>query len=174
MATAGRAVEMAVPWKERKSTSSFPSLSTAPWKSRKKREIPTFPQPGIAPDGKVENQSQVSHFPTRGSQRQLPVCPDLEPKTKNGDRAAARPPPHFPGSPCIGNGNRSPDHPNRRTEESRLRHEEGASLIHSFTPNATHAEQRGRKILDDYPELQPDDFPAVYEFAARMGRRVAL
>src|SRR5580692_3460258 len=64
-------MEMAAPWKERKSTSSFPSLSTAPWKSRKRREIPTFPQPGIAPDGKVGNQNQVSHFPTRGSQRRL-------------------------------------------------------------------------------------------------------
>ena len=31
-----------------------------------------------------------------------------------------------------------------------------------------------QQILDDYPELQPDDFSAVYEFAARMGRRVAL
>lgn len=31
-----------------------------------------------------------------------------------------------------------------------------------------------QQILDDYPELEPDDFPAVYEFAARMGRRVAL
>ena len=31
-----------------------------------------------------------------------------------------------------------------------------------------------QQILDDYPELQPDDFPAVYGFAARMGRRVAL
>ncbi len=31
-----------------------------------------------------------------------------------------------------------------------------------------------QEILDDYPELQPDDFPAVYEFAARMGKRVAL
>jgi uncharacterized protein (DUF433 family) len=31
-----------------------------------------------------------------------------------------------------------------------------------------------QQILDDYPELQPDDFPAVYEFAARMGRRVAF
>ena len=31
-----------------------------------------------------------------------------------------------------------------------------------------------QQILDDYPELQSDDFPAVYEFAARMGRRVAL
>jgi uncharacterized protein (DUF433 family) len=30
------------------------------------------------------------------------------------------------------------------------------------------------QILDDYPELEPDDFRAVYEFAARMGRRVAL
>ena len=31
-----------------------------------------------------------------------------------------------------------------------------------------------QQILDDYPELEPDDFPAVYEFAARVGRRVAL
>lgn len=30
------------------------------------------------------------------------------------------------------------------------------------------------QILDDYPELDRDDFLAVYEFAARMGRRVAL
>jgi uncharacterized protein (DUF433 family) len=31
-----------------------------------------------------------------------------------------------------------------------------------------------QEILDDYPELEPDDFPAVYDFAAQMGRRVAL
>ena len=31
-----------------------------------------------------------------------------------------------------------------------------------------------QEILDDYPELQPEDFRAVYDFAARMGRRVAL
>ncbi len=31
-----------------------------------------------------------------------------------------------------------------------------------------------QQILDDYPELQSDDFRAVYEFAAKMGRRVAL
>jgi uncharacterized protein (DUF433 family) len=31
-----------------------------------------------------------------------------------------------------------------------------------------------QQILDDYPELEPDDFRAVYDFAARMGRRVAL
>jgi uncharacterized protein (DUF433 family) len=29
-------------------------------------------------------------------------------------------------------------------------------------------------ILADYPELEPADFPAVFEFAARVGRRVAL
>jgi uncharacterized protein (DUF433 family) len=29
-----------------------------------------------------------------------------------------------------------------------------------------------QQIPDDYPELEPDDFRAVYEFAARMGRRV--
>jgi uncharacterized protein (DUF433 family) len=31
-----------------------------------------------------------------------------------------------------------------------------------------------QEILQDYPELEPDDFRAVYEFAARLGRRVAL
>ena len=54
------------PWKEWKSKSSFTTLSTVPWKSRKKREISTFPQPGFVPVGKVENQTQVSHFSTRG------------------------------------------------------------------------------------------------------------
>lgn len=31
-----------------------------------------------------------------------------------------------------------------------------------------------QEILDDYPELESEDFRAVYEFAARIGRRVAL
>jgi uncharacterized protein (DUF433 family) len=31
-----------------------------------------------------------------------------------------------------------------------------------------------REILDEYPELEPADFPAVYEYAARVGRRLAL
>lgn len=30
------------------------------------------------------------------------------------------------------------------------------------------------EILEDYPELEREDFRAVYEFAARMGRRIAL
>ena len=30
------------------------------------------------------------------------------------------------------------------------------------------------QILADYPELEKDDFRAVYDFAARIGRRVAL
>jgi uncharacterized protein (DUF433 family) len=30
------------------------------------------------------------------------------------------------------------------------------------------------EILDDYPELEPDDFKAVYDYAARLGQRVAL
>jgi uncharacterized protein (DUF433 family) len=32
----------------------------------------------------------------------------------------------------------------------------------------------GEQIPDDYPELERDDFRAVYEFAARLGKRVAL
>jgi uncharacterized protein (DUF433 family) len=31
-----------------------------------------------------------------------------------------------------------------------------------------------QEILADYPELEADDFRAVYDFAAHMGRRVAL
>ena len=30
------------------------------------------------------------------------------------------------------------------------------------------------QILADYPELERDDFRAVYEFAARVGKRIAL
>jgi uncharacterized protein (DUF433 family) len=29
-------------------------------------------------------------------------------------------------------------------------------------------------ILSDYPELEAADFPAIFEYAARVGRRVAL
>src|SRR5450759_3373676 len=60
---------MAGPWGEWKTQSRFPTLPTGPWKSRQHREIPTFPRPGFAPDGKVGNQKPVSHFPTRGSRR---------------------------------------------------------------------------------------------------------
>jgi uncharacterized protein (DUF433 family) len=31
-----------------------------------------------------------------------------------------------------------------------------------------------QEILEDYPELEREDFLAVYEFAARIGKRVAL
>ena len=30
------------------------------------------------------------------------------------------------------------------------------------------------QILEDYPELEKEDFRAVYDFAAQMGRRVAV
>jgi len=30
------------------------------------------------------------------------------------------------------------------------------------------------QIIEDYPELEKDDFRAVFEYAARVGRRVAL
>jgi hypothetical protein len=60
-----RAVEMAERWKAWKSKGRISPLPTVPWKSRKQREIPTFPQlRRKQADGKVENQKQVSHFPT--------------------------------------------------------------------------------------------------------------
>ena len=30
------------------------------------------------------------------------------------------------------------------------------------------------QIIEDYPELEREDFRAVYDYAARVGRRVAL
>lgn len=30
------------------------------------------------------------------------------------------------------------------------------------------------QILADYPDLEAEDFPAVFEYATRLGRRVAL
>jgi len=30
------------------------------------------------------------------------------------------------------------------------------------------------QILSDYPELEPADFPAIFDYAALVGRRVAL
>jgi uncharacterized protein (DUF433 family) len=33
---------------------------------------------------------------------------------------------------------------------------------------------RQEQLLSDYPELEAADFPAVFDFAARVGRRVAL
>ena len=31
-----------------------------------------------------------------------------------------------------------------------------------------------QEIIEDYPELEPADFRAVYEFASKIGRSVAL
>jgi hypothetical protein len=59
-----RAVEMAERWKAWKSKTRISALPTAPWKSRKTGEIPTFPQLRRRGGGKVENHEQVSHFPT--------------------------------------------------------------------------------------------------------------
>ena len=36
------------------------------------------------------------------------------------------------------------------------------------------AGRTGDQIIEDSPELEKDDFRAVYEYAARVGRRVAL
>jgi len=58
-----RAVEMPGPWKEGESKNGFPPLSTAPWKSREEREIPTFPQPGFAALEKWKTKSRFPTFP---------------------------------------------------------------------------------------------------------------
>jgi hypothetical protein len=81
-----RAVEMAERWKAWKSKSRISPLPTVPWKSRKQREIPTFPQlRRKQADGKVENQKQVSHFPTATNL--------LSPGSQNRAAGGLRPPP---------------------------------------------------------------------------------
>ncbi len=77
-------------WKAWETESRFPTLPTGPWKSCQPREISTFPQPGFAPDGKVENQNQVSHFPARGS-RPSPVSSfqNQKPRKEVGRAAAS-------------------------------------------------------------------------------------
>jgi hypothetical protein len=55
---------MAERWKAWESKNRIPPLPTAPRESRHRREIPTFPPLPRRRDGKVENQKQVSHFPT--------------------------------------------------------------------------------------------------------------
>lgn len=36
------------------------------------------------------------------------------------------------------------------------------------------AGQKQEEILADFPELDPEDFRAVFDYAARLGRKVAL
>jgi hypothetical protein len=74
---------MAGRWKAWKTQSRFPTLPTVPWKSRQRREIPTFPPPGFAPDGKVENQTQVFHA---GLATTIPIPLPSNPKPKKGSR----------------------------------------------------------------------------------------
>jgi hypothetical protein len=78
-------------WKAWKTKSRFSTLPTAPWKSRKPGEIPTFPQLRRSAHGKVENQNQVSHFSTRASRIRLRSCfsQNQRRKKKGGFRVAA-------------------------------------------------------------------------------------
>ncbi len=82
-----RAVEMPGLWKAWKAKSRLPPLSTAPWKSRQEQaRFPTFPQlRREAGGGKVENQKQVSHFPTATN--------PFSPGTKTRAAGGLRPPP---------------------------------------------------------------------------------
>src|ERR1035437_5513083 len=80
-------MEMPGPWKAWKSKSSFSPLSTAPWESRQRREIPTFPQPVMPGMGKWKTKIRFPTFP-RGAcddDRGLSVF-----RTKNQERRSAR------------------------------------------------------------------------------------
>ena len=79
------------PWKGWKSKSSFPTLSTVPWKSRKRREISTFPQPGFASMGKWKTKTGFPTFPQPLAT--MTLSPYQNTKTKERKPAATRPPP---------------------------------------------------------------------------------
>ena len=78
------------PCKAWKTKDGFPTLSTVPWKSRRKREIPTFPPPGFAAMEEWKTKSRFPTFPQPLAMMALV----LSLKTKNQERksAAARPP----------------------------------------------------------------------------------
>jgi len=51
------------PWKAWKSKNGFPTLPTAPWKSRKTGEISTFPQPSFATANVSLTQNKPAETP---------------------------------------------------------------------------------------------------------------
>jgi hypothetical protein len=60
-----RAVEMPGLWKARKAKNRLPTLSTSPLEiSPTAARFPHSHSPGDEANGKMENQTQVSHFPT--------------------------------------------------------------------------------------------------------------
>ena len=67
------------PWKAWKTKGGFSTLSTVPWKSRRKREIPTFPPPGFAAMEKWKTKSRFPTFP----QPLATMTPVLSLKIKN-------------------------------------------------------------------------------------------
>jgi len=77
------------PWKAWKSKSSFPTLSTAPWKSRQQREIPTFPQPGFAALEKWKTKSGFPTFPPPLATIMTALCPKPKNRRKEVGRDAA-------------------------------------------------------------------------------------
>ena len=80
-------MEMPGLWKAWKAKDRLPTLPPSPLEiSPRTGEIPTFPQaPATKADGKVENQKQVSHFPTAS----IP----LSTKEQNRSAGGLRPPP---------------------------------------------------------------------------------
>ena len=90
---------MPEPWKAWKTSLRFSTLPTAPWKTRQQREFPTFPQRPRGAERKVENQTQVSHFPSR-TPRRLPrySLPQIQTKisTRSPTRLTSRPNASFP------------------------------------------------------------------------------
>ena len=74
------------PWTAWKTRNRFPTLSTVPWKSRQKREIPTFPPPGFAAMEKWKTKSRFPPFP----QPLATMAPVLYLKTKNQRKEVGR------------------------------------------------------------------------------------
>ena len=66
-------------WKAWETKNGFPPLPPAPWESRKGGEIPTFPPPGAAPQGSVENQTAVSPTPPRRRMRLSRLSTKIKP-----------------------------------------------------------------------------------------------
>jgi hypothetical protein len=91
-------------WKAWKAKGRLPTLSTSPLEiSPTAGEISTFPTASATKaDGKVENQKQVSHFPTAPvslSQEQKNHAGGLRPRPRQRSRAASVVP--FSSAPVV-------------------------------------------------------------------------
>src|ERR1035438_4030418 len=129
-------------WKAWQTTNRFPPLPTAPWKSRKDGEIPTFPPPGVAPRESVENQKNGSHTPPRpGEVPQGRRDSHIPPARRRPAGERGKPKsgfPHSPATPATATASPSSEPPNQTLGRSARKTGERPLAVHPPLPFQYH------------------------------------